>query len=318
MLKWRCTPAKPQATTKSRPDAGTKQKGIVMEDQAWMASATDKRGGNQTLPSSVTIPRLSWRNGAFSAGSRVIAEEMPVAFSYNRLAHAVMMATPADLEDFATGFTLNERIVGSLSEIEEVEIVPLPDESGIELRLWIASDRLGMLETRRRRIAGPTGCGMCGLESLQEAIGHPGIPVPEGSVFEADSVLTAMASLRPAQHLNQKTRAVHAAGFFRPGEGLLALREDVGRHNALDKLAGALAVAGEDAACGMLVLTSRISVELVQKAQRMGVTILAAMSAPTALAIRSAERAGITLIAVARDDGFELCTHPGRIRQANA
>ena len=274
-------------------------------------------------PSALTIGRLAWREGSFTAGTRVIAEEMPVAFSYNRLAHAVMMATPADLEDFARGFSLNEHIVERADEIEEIEIVRLRDGAGragagIELRLWISPDRLGMLETRRRRIAGPTGCGLCGLESLEQAIGRPGAPVPEGRVLDAATVMTAMAAMRPAQRLNQQTRAVHAAGFFRPEEGLVALREDVGRHNALDKLAGALAVNGGELASGILVLTSRISVELVQKAQRMGVAILAAMSAPTALAIRTAEQAGITLIAVAREDGFELCTHPRRIRGAEA
>lgn len=268
--------------------------------------------------SALTIPRLAWRDGAFTAGTRVIAEEMPVAFSYNRLAHAVMMATPADLEDFARGFSLNEGIVENASEIEEIEVVTLRDRVGIELRMWIGADRLGMLETRRRRIAGPTGCGLCGLESLEQALGRPGAPVPEGRVLAAATVMTAMAAMRPAQSLNRETRAVHAAGFFRPEDGLVALREDVGRHNALDKLAGALAVGGEDLASGMLVLTSRVSVELVQKAQSMGIAILAAMSAPTALAIRTAERAGITLIAVARDDGFELCTHPRRIRDAGA
>ena len=266
------------------------------------------------------MPRLAWRDGGFSDGVRVVAEEVPVAFSYNRLAHAVMMATPDDLEDFARGFSLNEHIVAHHSQIEEIEIVipPASDarSGGIELRMWVDKARLGMLETRRRQLAGPTGCGLCGLESLQEALGRPAAAVPEGMVLEAGAVMAAMASMRPAQSLNRQTRAVHAAGFFRPERGLVALREDVGRHNALDKLAGALALAGEDAASGILVLTSRISVELVQKAQRMGVTILAAMSAPTSLAIRTAELAGITLIAVAREDGFELCTHPRRISEA--
>ena len=280
-----------------------------------MASDTRTQG---PASSTSTIACLAWRDGAFTAGTRVIAEEMPVAFSYNRMAHAVMMATPADLEDFARGFSLNEGIVGHASEIEEIEVVTLRDGVGIELRMWIGADRLGMLETRRRRIAGPTGCGLCGLESLEQALGRPGVPVPEGRVLDAAAVMTAMASMRPAQDLNRATRAVHAAGFFRPEDGLVALREDVGRHNALDKLAGALAVGGEDLASGMLVLTSRVSVELVQKAQSMGIAILAAMSAPTALAIRTAERAGITLVAVARDDGFELCTHPRRILGAGA
>ena len=268
--------------------------------------------------SSLTVRHLAWRDGAFCATGRVIAEETPVAFSYNRLAHAVMMATPADLADFARGFTLNEGIVSNLAEIEEIESVILEDGEGIELRLWIAPGRMAALERRRRRIAGPTGCGLCGLESLAEAIRFDADRVADGGSVDAGAVMAAMAALRPAQTLNQATRAVHAAALYRPGQGLIALREDVGRHNALDKLAGALAALGEDASDGILALTSRISVELVQKAQTMRVRVLAAMSAPTALALRTAERAGITLIAVARDDGFELCTYPGRIIGAGA
>ena len=268
------------------------------------------------MQASRIIQHSAWRDGAFRCGSRHVAEETPIAFSYNRLAHAVMMATPADLEDFARGFTLNERIVETAAEIEQIETVRSEAGEGIELRLWISAERLRRLEQRRRRIAGPTGCGLCGLESLQEAIGVPGAPVPRGSRFDAATVMAAVASVRPSQSLNQATRAVHAAGFYRPGGGLLALREDVGRHNALDKLAGALAEGSEDASNGILVLTSRISVELVQKAQRMRVAVLAAVSAPTALALRTAEHAGITVIAVAREDGFELCTHPARIQGA--
>ena len=275
------------------------------------ASGRADQGASADPEPATAIPRLAWREGGFSDGVRLVAEEVPVAFSYNRLAHAVMMATPADLEDFARGFSLNERIVTHHAEIEEIEIVRPPGlAEGIELRMWVDEARLGMLETRRRQLAGPTGCGLCGLESLQEALGHPMPAVPEGMVLEAAAVMAAR------QTLNHATRAVHAAGFWTPQDGLVALREDVGRHNALDKLAGALALAGEDAASGILVLTSRISVELVQKAQRMGVAILAAMSAPTSLALHRAEQAGITLIAVAREDGFELCTHPRRIREA--
>ena len=265
------------------------------------------------VTASATIDRLAWRDGGFTSGTRCIPEEMPVAFSYNRLSHAVMMATPDDLEDFARGFSLNERIVQHAGEIEEIERVDLPDGIGIELRMWIAPGRMAGLETRRRRIAGPTGCGLCGIESLQEAIAVPGDPVPAGRAVGAADIMAAMAAMRPAQLLNRDTRAVHAAGFFRPGEGLLALREDVGRHNALDKLAGSMSLAGHDASDGILVMSSRVSVELVQKAQRMGATILAAVSAPTALAIRTARAAGLTLIAVGREDGFELCTHPHRV-----
>ena len=266
------------------------------------------------MAASLNFEHLAWRDGGFRPGVRCVAEEMPIALSYNRLAHAVMMATPDDLDDFARGFTLNERIVDAVEEIEEIEAVALEDGSGIELRLWIGPDRLQGLEQRRRHIAGPTGCGLCGLESLRQAVGVLEAPLAVDVRFDAASVMAAVASLRPMQRLNQATRAAHAAGFYRPGSGLLALREDVGRHNALDKLAGALAAASVDASDGILVMTSRISVELVQKARRMGAVVLAAMSAPTALALRTAERAGITLIAVARDDGFELCTHAARIR----
>jgi FdhD protein len=233
-----------------------------------------------------------------------------MSFSYNRLGHAVMMATPADLEDFATGFSLAEGIVAHPAEIEELEVIHTP--LGIELRMWIDAARLGALEARRRHLAGPTGCGLCGLESLAEAVRS--LPrVPPGPRLAPADIAAAMASLAPAQHLHDATRAMHAAGFWQPGRGLLALREDVGRHNALDKLAGALAREGIDASAGVLALTSRISVELVQKAARMGAGVLAAVSAPTALALRCAEAAGLTLIGVARDDGFEVFTGAHRL-----
>ncbi len=256
-------------------------------------------------PASVGIP--SWRNAVTSAERRV-PEETAVALTYNRLTHAVMMATPLDLEDFATGFSLAERIIDSASDIEELEIVPAP--LGVELRMWIAPERMSALERRRRHIAGPTGCGLCGMDSLADAMRTPPT-VGAGPVLTAAQIAEAVASLDPAQTLNHATRAVHAAGFWRGR--LLALREDVGRHNALDKLTGALLRAGEAPADGVLVMTSRISVELVQKAAVAGIAVLVAVSAPTALAVRVAESAGITLVGVARRDGFEVFTHRSRI-----
>ncbi len=272
------------------------------------------------VPPVRTIPRLSWRDGRFESGVRTVPEEVPIALSYNRTSHAVMMATPQDLRDFALGFSLSEALVEAADEIEEIEIVPLradPDAPvrGLELRLWVAEPVMRRLDGRRRHVAGPTGCGLCGLESLEAAL-RPPRPVPRGRTHRPEAVMAAMASLRPAQALNHATRAVHAAGFWTEADGLLAVREDVGRHNALDKLHGALAASGCDAASGILVMTSRISVELVQKASIMGVTTLAAVSAPTALALRIAEEAGITLVAVAREDGFELCSGAWRIRDA--
>lgn len=251
-----------------------------------------------------------WRNGQPAAGTRAVPEEAAVAFSYNRVAHAVMMATPADLEDFAVGFSLNEGIVGAPGEIAELTVVPAGQ--GIELRMWIEGGRMDALVERRRHLAGATGCGMCGLESLEAAMRK--LPrVTSSLCVTSRAVAAGVAALAPAQHLNRQTRAVHGAAFWTAASGLVALREDVGRHNALDKLAGHLARQGVCAAEGVLVLTSRISVELVQKAAAMGAPVLAAVSAPTALALRVAEQAGITLIGVARDDGFEIYTHPDRI-----
>jgi FdhD protein len=239
----------------------------------------------------------------------MVPEETAVALTYNRTTHAVMMATPADLEDFAAGFSRAEGIIEAASDIEELDIVPAA--LGVELRMWIAPERMVALEHRRRHSAGPTGCGLCGMDSLADAMRTPP-QVGAGPVLTAAQVATAVASLDPAQTLNHVTRAVHAAGFWREA-GLLALREDVGRHNALDKLTGALLRTGTDPADGVLVMTSRISVELVQKAAAAGIAVLIAVSAPTALAIRVAEAAGLTLIGIARRDGFEVFTHRRRI-----
>ena len=237
-----------------------------------------------------------------------MAEEVAVALTYNRTTHAVMMATPADLEDFAYGFSRAEGIIATPADVEELEVVP--DPLGIELRMWIAPARMAALDRRRRHITGPTGCGLCGMDSLADAMRVPQA-VPLGRRWTAAQVAAAAASLGPAQALNHATRAVHAAGFWQ--DGLVAIREDVGRHNALDKLTGAMLRAGHDPGRGVLALTSRVSVELVQKAAGAGIGTLVAVSAPTALAIRVADAAGITLAAVARADGFEVFTHADRI-----
>jgi len=254
-----------------------------------------------TTPSS----RIAWRDGAFSQGERVLAEETAIAITYNRITHAVMMATPADLEDFAVGFSLSEGIVPAPGAIEDFAIIEA--EGGLELRMWIPPAHMAVLEKRRRRLAGATGCGMCGLESLGEAL-RPVPHIARGIMPDPATVQRAVASLADAQVLNSATRAVHAAGFWSPDTGLAALREDVGRHNALDKLGGAMARAGLRAGQGILLLTSRISIELVQKAARMGGPVVVAISAPTALAVRAARQAGIILIGVARQDGYEIFT----------
>lgn len=264
-----------------------------------------------SVPPVVHAPRTLFDGTRAISGSRTVPEETPVAFTYDRTTYAVMMALPCDLEDFAIGFSLTEKIIDSVSGVSEIEIVDLG--KGIELRITLATARATELEARRRRFAGPAGCGLCGIESLEAATAAP--PMVHADLrVDAATVFKAMSALRDHQHLNAQTHAVHAAGFWSlQNQSFGAVREDVGRHNALDKLGGALARKSEDAKNGIVVMTSRVSVELVQKAARLGCPILVAVSAPTALAIRTAEAAGMTIAGIARGDSFEVFTHPQRI-----
>jgi FdhD protein len=255
-----------------------------------------------------------WRSQGVTAGKRIVPEETAVALSYDGGTYAVMMATPQDLEDFAFGFSLTEGLVSSAADIRDLEIVE--HASGIELRMWLVEPRAGALSERRRFLAGPTGCGLCGIDSLQEAV--RALPrVASEATFTAAEIMRALDSLGPHQELNRQTRAVHAAAFWHPDTGLVAVREDVGRHNALDKLAGTLVRGGVSRDNGMVLLTSRVSVEMVQKTAIVGAPLIVAVSAPTALAVRTAETAGITLAAIARSDGFEIFSHPQRIKQSS-
>jgi FdhD protein len=260
-------------------------------------------------PSAQRVERQAWRNGAASLGERTLAEEIPVAFSYDGTTHAVLMATPDDLEDFAVGFSYTEGIIAAPAQIAELAIVSVV--AGIVLRMWLTGDRSDAFAARCRRFVGPAGCGMCGLESLAEA--NRAIPMASCDLrVSRQEIVTVVGALPPGQQLNIQTRAVHAAAFWEPDRGFV-LREDVGRHNALDKLAGALLRTGRSPAQGIIVLSSRISIELVQKAAIMGTGIIVGVSAPTALAVRTADATGLTLVGIARDDGFEVFTHPERI-----
>jgi len=242
-------------------------------------------------------------------GARDVPEETPIALTYGHTTYAVMMGTPADIEDFAVGFSLTERIIEDAAEIAELEIVTVP--RGIEARMNLSSNRDVELASRRRRLTGPAGCGLCGIESLEAAVA-PLTYVESSARFSAGAIFQALGSMRDGQTLNARTRAVHAAGFWSENH-FVALREDVGRHNALDKVAGALARAKTPAASGILVMSSRLSIELVQKAAAIGCPVIVAVSAPTALALRAADESGMTVIAVARDDSFEIFTHAERI-----
>ncbi len=235
--------------------------------------------------------------------ARQLAEETAVAMVVNGSTLAVLMATPADLEAFGIGFLLTEGVIAHPREVERIEVVD--HALGLELRMWVGEEKARALAARRRQQAGPTGCGLCGIESLEAAL-RDIVPVKGRLRLSETQILAAMASLRPAQTLNAVTHAVHAAGLWHPEAGLLAICEDVGRHNALDKLAGRAAQMQLPVAECAVLLTSRVSIELVQKTAALGAPLLIAVSAPTGLAVRLAEQAGIGLVGVARADGFEV------------
>jgi FdhD protein len=265
-----------------------------------------------TRPAITSTTRIARRASGTAAAARMVPEETPVALSYAGTTHAVMMASPADLEDFALGFSLTEGIVGSAAEIAGIEIVE-DAGAGIDIQIRLKDIANRRFEARRRRLAGPVGCGLCGIESIDEAIRSVSTVSKSTLTLSADDIALAVRLLSGQQPLHGQTGAVHAAGFYLPGKGIVAAREDVGRHNALDKLAGALAKAGLDGASGAVVITSRVSVEMVQKTAAIGAPFIVAVSAPTALAIRTAEDAGMTLVALVRGDEFDIFTHPERV-----
>jgi FdhD protein len=260
-----------------------------------------------TQPASV---RRVARDGTALDRIDVLAEETPVALVYNGISHAVMMASPADLEDFALGFSVSEGIADDQSDIGEIETVAVTD--GIEVRIALSSRAFWRLKERRRTLAGRTGCGLCGVDSLEQTV-RVMEPVKADLKVSLDAIHRALDNLPEAQINNRATRSMHAAAFATAQGELNLVREDVGRHNALDKLIGALLSGGVDPASGVCLITSRCSYEMVQKAVVTGFPILAAVSAPTLMARRLAEAHNLTLIALARHDSAVLVSHPERV-----
>lgn len=235
-----------------------------------------------------------------------LAEEVPVALEYNGISSAVMMATPSDLEQFALGFSLSEGIIGSVREFYGVEIAQ--GHNGITARIDIAAAAFARLKKRRRSLTGRTGCGLCGVDSLDQAL-RPLAPLAPGHTVAASAIRRALAGVKQMQPLNRLTGATHAALWCDSVGRLHSAFEDVGRHNALDKLIGSLALARPTPPGGFALITSRASVEMVQKAATAGIGALVAISAPTALAARSAQQCGMTLVAFARGDDFVAYAH---------
>jgi len=250
------------------------------------------------------------RDGSRHQIERVVPDEVPVALVYNGISHVVMMATPLDLEDFALGFSLSEGILAEPGELLDMEAERVGD--GVEVRLQITGRAFAGLKERRRNLTGRTGCGLCGVDSIDQAV-RDLPPIKNDRRFAAASIFRALDQLPSLQVLNRESRTLHAAAFCDADGTVLALREDVGRHNALDKLIGALRRRKIDPAAGFGVITSRCSSEMVQKAVAMGLPMLVAVSAPTGLAQELADRYGLTLIGLARSDSLIIVSQGWRL-----
>ena len=252
-----------------------------------------------------------WREGqGCSADEDLVASEVPVALTINRQSYVVMMATPMDLEDFALGFCLTEGLLRDAQELHAVRVVPR--EQGLELALTVASEVAERLASQRRNLTGRTGCGLCGAESLEQAV-RPPQPLSQNLRIAHAAVQRALAALSAQQPLQAASGAVHCAAWCRPDGGIALAREDVGRHNALDKLIGALLRAGQDPRTGFLLVSSRASYEMVQKSVVAGVELLAAVSAPTSLAIELARASGLSLLGFTRPGRHNIYTGAARL-----
>src|SRR5438874_6444669 len=252
-----------------------------------------------------------WTRGTIARTTDLVAEEVPVALVFHDVPHVVMLATPADLEDYAVGFTLSEGLVARAEEIRGVEVSY--GALSADVHITVAWERFTQLLQRRRNLTGRTGCGLCGAESAADAIRECG-PVPGGVSVTSAALHAAIAELSGRQPINARTGSVHAAAWVAPGEGMKVVREEVGRQNALDKAIGALSRGRTDFAAGYMLITSRASYEMVQKCATVGISLLVALSAPTAFAVRLAQRSGLTLVAFARADQHVVYAHPHRVK----
>jgi len=281
-----------------------------------LAGKPPSDGGGFALPGSKKWPAVRHypverqRGEARQGVEDAVIEEAPVALFYNAQPHVVMLASPVDLEDFALGFSLSEGIIQGQEELEFVG--EYHREEGIELWLRIPPERFAGLADQERNLTGRTGCGLCGAATISQAVRHPG-PVAQGVAVPVAELRRALAELESRQTLNKLTGAVHGAAWAVPGEGVKLVREDVGRHNALDKLIGGLVKAGARLDEGFVIVTSRASFEMVQKCAAVGIGFMAAISAPTGLAIRLAEETGLTLLGFARGERHTVYTHPRRL-----
>ncbi len=254
-----------------------------------------------------TIPIQRVTPGGVRPGERCVPVEMPIAISFLGIGYAVMMATPDDLEDFGVGFARAERLIESIGDVEGVSIEQ--SEGGMLLNLELIPARHDGLLGRVRHRVGESSCGMCGIANLDQALRPLPRVAPPPKVNRAE-LFAALEIVRERQPLNRQTGAVHAAALFSPDANLLAVREDVGRHNAFDKLVGHCLREAIDPGAGFVLLTSRCSYELVEKAALAGVSLLITVSAPTSLAVQRAQQAGLTLIALARSDEMLLLVDP--------
>jgi len=260
-----------------------------------------------SVPTAHSRDVLRMRAGVLAETADMVVDEVPVALVYNGLSHAVMMATPSSLEDFALGFSLSEGIIDSAAACYGIEVEQ--GGQGMAVQLEIASSAFVGLKERRRTLAGRTGCGLCGVDSLEQ-VRRPERVLAPAVGFHTAGVRTALAAIGDEQHLTRLTGAAHAAAWCGMDGSLRIVREDVGRHNALDKVIGAMARGKASPEEGFFLITSRVSFEMAQKAIMAGVPALVGMSAPTLAAVELAERAGMTLLAFARNSDFVCYTHP--------